>query len=351
MIECIGYGAKGEKQKLTSLSFPRRDLRDNDVLIDIKYCGVCHSDIHQVNNDWGGSLYPMVPGHEIVGIVKEVGSNVRTYKKGDVVGVGCLVDSCQECPSCKENLEQYCDKGAVGTYNSKEYESGAATQGGYSTSVVVREEFVVRVPENLDLAAAAPLLCAGITTYSPIKHWKMEAGHKLGVVGLGGLGHMAVKLARAMSINVTVFTTSPEKVDDAKKLGADHVVLSKNEDEMKAMAKQLDFVINTVAAVHNLDSYLQCLKRDGKMIMIGLPDKPYPNIEVSELIFHRKTLAGSLIGGIKETQEMLDFCGEHDIVCDIEKINIQDINEAYKRTIEGDVKYRFVIDIASLKEG
>ncbi len=350
MIKSVGYAAKGEKQKLTSFRFQRRELRDNDVLIDIKYCGICHSDIHQVNNDWGGSLYPMVPGHEIVGVVKKVGVKVTRYKEGDAVGVGCLVDSCQDCMSCKENLEQFCDKGAVGTYSSKEYENGAVTQGGYSNCIVVRQEFVLHVPKNLDLAAAAPLLCAGITTYSPIKHWKMKAGDKLGVVGLGGLGHIAVKLAKAMNIDVTVFTTSSIKVEDAKKLGANHVVLSKNEDEMKLIANQLDFIINTVAAAHDLNSYLQCLKRDGKMIMVGLPDKPHPSFAVSELIFHRKTVAGSLIGGIKETQEMLDFCGEHGIVCDIEKINIQDINEAYKRTIKGDVKYRFVIDIASLKE-
>ncbi len=351
MIETIGYAAKAEKDKLKSFAFQRRELNDNDVLIEIKYCGVCHSDIHQVNNDWGGSLYPMVPGHEIVGIVKKVGSNVNLYKEGDTVGVGCLVDSCQECDSCKEDLEQYCEKGGIGTYNSKEYDGKTLTQGGYSSCIVVREEFVLRIPENLDLMAAAPLLCAGVTTYSPIKHWKMKAGDRLGVVGLGGLGHMAIKLAKAMSIHITLFTTSPEKVEDAKKLGADEVVLSKNKDEMEKMANKLDFIIDTVAAIHDINSLQLCLKRDGKMIMVGLPDKPYPDVMISNIIFKRKTLAGSLIGGIKETQEMLDFCGEHDIVCEIEKINIEDINQAYERTIKGDVKYRFVIDMASLKKG
>ena len=350
MIDAVGYAAKAEKKKLEPYSFQRRELNDNDVYIEIKYCGVCHSDIHQVNNDWGFGLYPMVPGHEIVGVVKQVGPKVSLYQEGDTVGVGCLVDSCQKCESCKEDLEQFCEKGSVATYSSKEYGSESVTQGGYSSSIVVREEFVLKIPENLDLAAAAPLLCAGITTYSPLKHWKMKAGDKIGVVGLGGLGHMAVKLAKAMSIHVTVFTTSPSKVEDALALGADKVVLSKDESAMKEMAGELDFIINTVAAVHNLNSYLQCLKRDGQMIMVGLPDQPYPSFAVSDLIFARKAVAGSLIGGIKETQEMLDFCGEHDIVCDIEKIDIQEINEAYERTVKGDVKYRFVIDMESLKK-
>lgn len=349
MVTSKGFAVQHAQDHLAPFEFQRRGLRENDLLIKIKYCGVCHSDIHQVRNEWKISNYPMVPGHEIVGIVEEVGSKVSHYKVGDFVGVGCMVDSCLKCESCKENLEQYCEKGNVSTYNSKEYETNEMTYGGYSTNIVVREEFVVKIPKNLDLAAAAPLLCAGITTYSPLNHWKVKKGDRVGVVGLGGLGHMAVKIAHAMKAHVVVFTTSQSKIEDAKRLGADEVVFSKDVEKVKVFANSLDLIINTVAAPHNLSLFMSCLKRDRTMVMVGLPSKPHPSFEMGELIFKRRCVAGSLIGGIKETQEMLNFCGKHDIVSDIEIIPIDQINEAYERVIKGDVKYRFVIDISSLK--
>lgn len=348
MYETKGYAAHSEKDPLKPFSFKRRDLRDNDVFLEIQYCGVCHSDIHQVRSEWNGTDYPIVPGHEIVGVVKEIGSSVSKYQVGDTVGVGCLVDSCKKCTSCNEHLEQYCEKGKVPTYNGKDLITGETTFGGYSTNLVCREDFVLKIPKNLELANTAPLLCAGITTYSPLKHWKVSATDRVGVVGLGGLGHMAVKIANAMSAQVVVFTTSTSKVDDAKRLGASEVIISKNESEMKKMAGSMDLILNTVGAPIDLNPYLETLKRDKTMVMVGLPEKPHLSLEMSKLISKRRSIAGSLIGGIKETQEMLDFCGEHGIVSDIEKININQINEAYDRVVKGDVKYRFVIDIATL---
>ncbi len=348
MVQSSGYAAQSKDQPLAPFNFERRTLRENDVFIEIQFCGVCHSDIFLARDGWKKSTYPMVPGHEIVGIVKEIGAKVEKFKVGDHVGVGVMVDSCQKCSSCQEHLEQYCEKGNVSTYNGKDYHTGEMTYGGYSNNIVVREEFVLSLPGNLDLAASAPLLCAGITTYSPLKHWKVGSGSEVGIVGLGGLGHMAVKLAKAMGAKVHVFTTSEGKKEDAKQLGADHVILSKNSQEMEGGANSLDLIINTVGAPIELEPYLNCLKRDGSMVMVGLPDDLHPPFPIASLVFQRKCLAGSLIGGIKETQEMLDFCGEHNIVSEIELIEIQKINEAFDRTEKGDVRYRFVIDLKSL---
>ncbi|WP_413586054.1 NAD(P)-dependent alcohol dehydrogenase [Bdellovibrio sp. HCB274] len=346
MIKAKAFAAPSAKAPLAPFSFERRELRDNDVHIEIHYCGVCHSDVHQVRDEWGKGMFPMVPGHEIVGKVVAVGSKVKKFKAGDLAGVGCMVDSCLDCASCKEGLEQFCENGFVGTYNSKE-KDGAPTYGGYSTSIVAREEFCLSIPKNLDLAAAAPLLCAGITTYSPLRHWKVTKGQKVGVVGLGGLGHMAVKLANAMGANVAVFTTSPSKVEDAKRLGAHEVIISKDMEQMKAHMGSFDFIIDTVSAPHDYNLYLSMLRRDGNMVLVGLPDTP-PTLAAGALIMGRRKLGGSLIGGIQETQEMLDFCAKHGIVSDIEMIPIQKINEAYERMIKSDVKYRFVIDMKSL---
>lgn len=347
MIKVKGFAAPQPKAPLAPFSFERRDLRDNDVQIDIQYCGVCHSDVHQARDEWGRGTFPMVPGHEIVGKIVAVGKNVKNFKVGDLAGVGCMVDACLDCRSCKEGLEQYCENGFVGTYNSKERTDGAPTYGGYSNAIVVREEFVLNIPKNLDLAAVAPLLCAGITTYSPLRHWKVSKGQKVGVVGLGGLGHMAVKLANAMGAHVVVFTTSPSKVEDAKRLGAHDVIISKDMEQMKSHSNSFDFIIDTVSAPHDYNLYLSLLHRDGNMVLVGLPDKP-PELYAGSLIMGRRKLGGSLIGGIKETQEMLDFCGKHNIVSDIEMIPIQKINEAYERMVKSDVKYRFVIDMKSL---
>lgn len=347
MIQVKGYAAPSPKAPLMPFNFERRELRENDVHIEIKYCGVCHSDIHQVRDEWGKGAFPMVPGHEIVGVVKAVGSNVKKFKVGDLAGVGCMVDSCLQCPSCNEGLEQYCEQGFVGTYNSTEKDGKAKTYGGYSSSIVTREEFCLRISPKLNLAAVAPLLCAGITTYSPLRHWRVSKGQKVGVVGLGGLGHMAVKLANAMGANVVVFTTSQSKVDDAKRLGAHDVVISKDAQAMKAHMSSFDFILDTVSAPHDYNMYLSLLKRDGNMVLVGLPDKP-PELYAGSLIMGRRKLGGSLIGGIAETQEMLDFCAEHGIVSDIELIPVQKINEAYERMIKSDVKYRFVIDMNSL---
>jgi uncharacterized zinc-type alcohol dehydrogenase-like protein len=343
------FAAFSPTAPLGPFELERREVGADDVQIEILYCGVCHSDLHTVRDEWGGAQYPVVPGHEIVGRVTEVGKNVKSFKVGDTAAVGCMVDSCQTCPDCKEGLEQYCTQGLVLTYNSPDKHTGKMTYGGYSAQIVVDQKFVLRVPKNLDLAAAAPLLCAGITTYSPLRHWKVGKGKKVGIVGLGGLGHMGVKLAHAMGAHVVLFTTSPGKTADAKRLGADEVVISKNEDEMKKHTRSFDFILNTVAASHNLDPFLQLLKRDGTMCLVGAPDKPHPSPSVMNLIFGRRSLAGSLIGGIKETQEMLDFCGEHNITSDIEMIPMQKINEAYERMLKSDVKYRFVIDLASIK--
>lgn len=346
MIKAKGFAAPAANVPLAPFSFERRELRDNDVHIEIQYCGVCHSDVHQVRDEWGRGMFPMVPGHEIVGKVIAVGSKVKKFKAGDLAGVGCMVDACLDCRSCNEGLEQFCENGFVGTYNGKN-KDGSPTYGGYSNSIVVREEFCLSIPPNLNLAATAPLLCAGITTYSPLRHWKVTKGQKVGVVGLGGLGHMAVKLANAMGAHVSVFTTSPSKIEDAQRLGAHEVIISKDVEQMKLHANTFDFILDTVSAPHDYNLYLSLLHRDGNMVLVGLPDKP-PTLQAAALIMGRRKLGGSLIGGIAETQEMLDFCGKHNIVSDIEMIPIQNINTAYERMIKSDVKYRFVIDMKSL---
>lgn len=351
MLKSVGYAAQAHDKPLQHFSFERRDLTPHDVHIDILFCGVCHSDLHLARNEWGGSIYPIVPGHEIVGTVRAVGDKVTKFKPGDTVGVGCMVDSCRHCENCEDGFEQYCDNGFTATYNSEEKQTGGVTYGGYSNNIVVDQDFVLNVDPKLELAAVAPLLCAGITTYSPLKHWGVKSGHKVAVVGLGGLGHMGVKLAKAMGAEVTMITTSPNKVGDAKRLGADAVIISKNEDEMKAARNQFDFVLNTVAAPHNLDAYSSLLRRDGAMTLVGLPAEPHPSPSVGVLIGKRRSIAGSLIGGIAETQEMLDFCAKHNITADIEMIDIQNINDAYERMLKSDVKYRFVIDMKSLQVG
>jgi len=350
MSNAIGYAAQDPSTPLAPYSFTRRDVGPNDVQIDILYCGVCHSDLHTARNEWNNTLYPSVPGHEIVGRVTAVGEAVSRFKVGDIAGVGCLVDSCRTCPSCGEGLEQYCENGFTGTYNGPAFGGGENTLGGYSDTIVVDQHFVLRIShDEASLAAVAPLLCAGITTYSPLRQWKVGPGQKIGVVGLGGLGHMAVKIANAMGAHVVLFTTSPDKKEDALRLGASEVVVSKNRDEMAAHVNSFDFILNTVAAPHNLDAFVALLKRDATMTLVGAPASPHPSPSVFGLIFKRRRIAGSLIGGIAETQEMLDFCAEHGIVSDIEMIDIQTINDAYERMLKSDVKYRFVIDMASLK--
>ncbi|TMM31203.1 NAD(P)-dependent alcohol dehydrogenase [Polaribacter aestuariivivens] len=343
------YGTEAADKDLQQMEIERRAILKNDVKIDILYCGVCHSDIHAAKNDWGNANYPLVPGHEIIGKVIEVGADVKNYKKGDLVGVGCMVDSCKECSACEDDLEQFCEKGMVGTYNGKDKHSRNRTFGGYSTSIVVREEFVLKVPTNLDTKAVAPLLCAGITTYSPLNHWKIKKGDKVGIIGLGGLGHMGIKFASAMGAETYMITTSEEKSADAKKLGADDVIISKNKDEMKKHTGSFDFLLNTVPVKHDINPYLQILKRDSTMVMVGAIE-PLEPMNGGNLIMGRKRVAGSLIGGIKETQEMLDFCGEHNITSEIEMIDMQDINKAFERVTNNDVKYRFVIDMKTLKE-
>jgi uncharacterized zinc-type alcohol dehydrogenase-like protein len=347
-MQAKAYAAQSATTPLAPFAFERREPGPHDVQIDITYCGVCHSDLHTARGEWGGVIFPCVPGHEIVGRVAAVGGHVSRFKEGDLVGVGCLVDSCQHCASCAEGLEQFCENGWTGTYNSPEQGTGANTYGGYSNRIVVSDKFVLRMPENLDPAAAAPLLCAGITTYSPLRHWKVGPGQTVGVVGLGGLGHMGVKLAAAMGARVVLFTTSPGKEADALRLGASEVVLSKDPTQMAAQANRFDFILNTVAAPMDLDPYLIALKRDGTMVLVGAPASPHQSPGVFNLIMGRRSLAGSLIGGLPETQEMLDFCGEHGITSDIEMIRIQDIDAAYDRMLKGDVKYRFVVDMASL---
>jgi len=348
MLEAKGYAAQNATSPLAPYRFQRRAPGANDVQIEILYCGVCHSDLHTARNEWNNTLYPSVPGHEIVGRVVAVGSSVSQFKPGDTVGVGCMVDSCQHCASCNEGLEQYCEKGFVGTYNGPAFGGGENTYGGYSDNIVVDEKFVLRISHTENLAAVAPLLCAGITTYSPLRQWKVGPGQKVGVIGLGGLGHMAVKIAAAMGAHVVLFTTSPDKREDALRLGAKEVVVSKNADEMAAHVNSFDFILNTVAAPHNLDAFINLLKRDATMTLVGAPATPHPSPSVFGLIFKRRRIAGSLIGGIAETQEMLDFCAEHNIVSDIEMIGMQQINEAYERMLKSDVKYRFVIDMATL---
>ena len=347
--EVKAFGTKAADASLKQLHIQRRQPTPHDVEIEILYCGVCHSDLHTVRNEWHSTIYPCVPGHEIVGKVVRVGEHVTKFKTGDLAAVGCMVDSCRECDYCKEGLEQYCEVGNTGTYNSRDKHLGSQTFGGYSESIVVDEAFVLRVPENLDPAATAPLLCAGITTYSPLRHWNVGPGQKVGIVGLGGLGHMAVKLAKAMGAEVIVFTTSPSKVEDAKRLGAHDVVLSKDKEQMKRYAGKLHFVLDAVSAQHDINAYLNLLRVDGSLALVGAPEHPLP-VAAFSLIPNRRSFAGSMIGGIAETQEMLDFCGSHNIVSDIEMIDIQQINEAYERLLKGDVKYRFVIDMASIKK-
>ncbi|MCI0390790.1 MAG: NAD(P)-dependent alcohol dehydrogenase [Acidobacteria bacterium] len=344
----FGYAAQSATRPLAPFTFERREPGPRDVQIEILFCGGCHSDIHQARNEWQGTSYPVVPGHEIVGRVTKVGSQVKSFKTGDLAGVGVMVDSCRKCASCAEGLEQYCENELILTYNSPDKQTGKMTYGGYSNQIVTDERFVLHVSEKLDLPAVAPLLCAGITTYSPLRHWKVGAGSKVGIAGLGGLGHMGVKFAHAFGAHVVLFTTSPGKTEDARRLGADEVVVSKNPVEMKKHLNSFDFILDTVAAPHNLDTYLELLKRDGTLCLAGIPDNLHPSPSVANLVFKRRQLAGSLIGGIRETQEMLDFCAEHNIVSEIEMIPIQKINEAYERMLKGDVKYRFVIDLASL---
>ncbi len=348
MISAKAYAAPKAKEPLGPFELQRRDPGQHDVVIDIAYCGVCHSDIHQARNEWGGSIFPMVPGHEIVGKVSQVGSSVKKYKTGDAVGVGCFVDSCRECPSCKEGLEQYCAKGMCATYNGYEKDGKTPTYGGYSSQITVDENYVLRIPNTIPLDKAAPLLCAGITTYSPLRQWKVKAGDKVAVVGLGGLGHMAVKLAAAMGAEVTVLSSSDKKKDDAHRLGAKNFLNTSQPEAFSKYMGYFDFMINTVSANIDLNQYLMLVKRDGTMVLVGAPEKPAP-VNAFPLIMGRRRLAGSLIGGIKETQEMLDFCGEKGIGSDIEVIPISKINEAYERMLKGDVRYRFVIDTSSLK--
>lgn len=350
MIKTFAYAARSATAPLGSFTFERREPGSRDVQIEILYCGVCHSDLHIARNEWKHTVYPVVPGHEIVGRVTKVGNEVKAFKAGDFAAVGCLVDSCRTCADCSENLEQYCRNELTFTYNSPDKHTGKMTYGGYSTGIVVDEHFVLHISGKLNLAAVAPLLCAGITTYSPLRHWKVGTGNKVGIVGLGGLGHMGVKFAHAFGSHVVLFTTSPGKTQDAKRLGADEVVVSKNSGEMKKHLNSFDFILNTVAAPHNLDAYVELLKRDGTMCLVGVPEHPHPSPSVDNLVLKRRQLAGSMIGGIRETQEMLDFCAKHNIVSEIEMIPMQKINEAYERMLKSDVKYRFVIDIASLRQ-
>lgn len=343
------YASTSATALLGRFDLARRDPKPGDVDLEILYCGVCHSDIHQARNEWKNTIYPCVPGHEIVGRVARTGPGVTKFKEGDLAAVGCMVDSCRACPSCQAGEEQYCNEIPVFTYNGPDKHLGGVTYGGYSDRIVVNEAFVLRVDPKVDLAATAPLLCAGITTYSPLHHWKVGPGQRVGIVGLGGLGHMGVKFANAFGAHVVLFTTSESKVQDGLRLGAHEVVVSKDAAEMAKRARTLDFVLNTVAAQHDINPYLATLKRDGTLCMVGAPEDPL-SVSAFHIILPRRNLAGSAIGGIKETQEMLDFCAEHGIACDVELIRIQDINRAYDRILKNDVRYRFVIDMASLKE-
>ncbi len=349
MYRTNAYAAQSADQPLGPFQITRREVGPHDVRIDILYCGVCHTDLHHVRNDWESSSYPMVPGHEIVGLVSKVGKHVADFKSGDTVGVGCMVDSCQHCEACAKGLEQYCLNAPTWTYGDLDRVTGQLTFGGYSKRIVVTEKFVIKIPQTLDLKAAAPLLCAGITTYSPLRHWKIGTGHQVGIVGLGGLGHMGVKLAKAMGAHVTVFTTSPWKVDDASRLGAD-VVLSTDKEVMRQHESSLDFILNTIPVSHDINPYVALLKRDGILVILGAIEPLEPGLDGDLIAFRRRSVASSLIGGIEETQEMINFCAEHGIAADVEVIPIQKINEAYDRMVKRDLKYRFVIDMASLKQ-
>jgi uncharacterized zinc-type alcohol dehydrogenase-like protein len=344
-----GYAAQSATSPVEPFSFTRRDLRPDDVAIDILYCGICHTDIHQARNEWGRSRYPIVPGHEIVGRVTAVGPEVKDFKAGDLVGVGCMVDSCQHCEACREGLEQFCTEGATFTYNGIDRQDKSITRGGYSERIVVSRKFVLRMPGNLDAKSAAPLLCAGITLYSPLRHWGVKKGSKVAIIGLGGLGHMGLKLAKAMGADVTLFTRTPGKEPEARRLGADHVVISTDAAQMKAVTGKFDLVIDTVPNEHDVNPYIATVRRDGDYVIVGQLTPLVPPLNPSPLMGGRKSVAGSMIGGIAETQEMLDFCGKHGIVSDVEMIPIQDINKAYERMLKSDVRYRFVIDMQSLK--
>jgi uncharacterized zinc-type alcohol dehydrogenase-like protein len=348
MIPVKGYAAQTPTSDLAAWDFQRRDVGPHDLQFDIQFCGVCHSDLHQIKNDWFPGIFPMVPGHEIVGRVVKVGSHVKKFKVGDLAGTGCMVDSCRECENCKKDLEQYCLVGNSQTYNGMEQDKKTPTYGGYSKTIVVHEDFVLHLSEKLDLAATAPLLCAGITTYSPLRHWKVGKGQKVAIVGLGGLGHMGVKFAVAFGAEVTVMSTSPSKEKDAKKLGAHHFLVTSDPAQIKAAAHSFDFILDTVSAPHDLNMYMSMLKTDGTHCLVGVPPEAMP-VHPFTVIGGRKSFAGSGIGGIKETQEMLDFCADHNIVSDIELIDIKDITKSYERMLKGDVRYRFVIDIATLK--
>ncbi|MFT4185730.1 MAG: NAD(P)-dependent alcohol dehydrogenase [Micrococcaceae bacterium] len=335
--------------KFTSMTIERREVESDDVAIDIEYCGLCHSDVHTVRSEWGKCNYPMAPGHEIVGTVREVGKNVTDFKSGDKVGVGCMVDACRKCSYCKEGRQQFCEKGSVGTYDKKDYwHNDEITQGGYTSDIVVHQDFVLRIPKGMDLASAAPLLCAGITTYSPLNHWNVGPDSKVAVAGLGGLGHMAVKIAHAMGAEVTVFTRTDAKAEDAKKLGADKVIISSDKEQMKAATCTFDLIIDAVSATHDLNPYLNALAVEGTLVLLGIPETPHPNIAHRLLLGKRASLSASPIGGIKETQEMLDFCAEHNIAADIEMVNAEQLDEAYERMVAGDVRYRFVLDSSTL---
>lgn len=345
-IQVLGYAAQSSKSPLAPFKFERRDPREDDVVIEIEYCGVCHSDLHQVRNDWGFSTYPLVPGHEIVGRISSVGAKVTKFKVNDLVGIGCMVDSCQSCPACYVGLEQYCEEGNTQTYGSVDRHDKRPTYGGYSQTIICSENFVLKVPENLDTKAVPPILCAGVTTWSPLRHWNVGKGSKVAVVGLGGLGHMAIKLANALGAEVTLFTRSADKEEDAKQLGAHHVVLSTDEAQMKSVLNQFDLIVDTVPYDHDLKPYIPTLALDGAIVLVGYLGDIAPNSV--PLIIGRRSVAGSMIGGIKETQELLDFCGEHNIVSDVEMIDMQNINEAFERMVKSDVKYRFVIDMKTL---
>jgi alcohol dehydrogenase (NADP+) len=350
-MNVLGYAAPSAKAKLEPYRFERRDIRNDDVVIDILYCGVCHTDLYYVQNDWNVSIFPLVPGHEIIGRVTDVGKDVTSFKPGNHVGVGCMFDSCQHCSACKQGLEQYCEERPTSTYNGKDKIDNIITFGGYSEKIIVPQNFVLRIPDGLDLKGAAPLLCAGITTWSPLRHWGVREGTSVGVIGLGDLGHMAIKLAKALGANVTLFSRSPGKEVDARRLGADKVVISTDADQMTAVNNKFALIIDTVSYVHDVNPYLSSLSFDGTLVLVGFPGNlDNPPLNTVPLVMRRNSIAGSDIGGIAETQELLDFCGKHGITSDIEVIKIQEINEVYKRLLKSDVKYRFVIDMASLKK-